>query len=78
MATTVLSEKGQLVIPATIRAQAGLSPGDRFTVEYRQDGQILLRRLPRDPLLALRGAYAGQDSLLAALLEDRAAEKTRG
>jgi len=78
MTTTTLSEKGQLVIPAAIRAEAGLAAGDRFAVEYHRDGRIVLRRLPRDPLLALKGAFAGKDSLVGALLQDRRSEKDRG
>lgn len=78
MATTTLSEKGQLVIPAAIRTEAGLAAGDRFTVEYHSDGRIVLRRLPKDPLLALKGAFAGKGSLVCALLDERRAEKDRG
>lgn len=74
MATTTLSEKGQLVIPAEIRTRLGLQRGDRFEIEVR-DGEVILRPLPRNPLLAMRGALKGSESLVEALLRERAAER---
>jgi len=74
MPTTILSEKGQIVIPAEIRTRLGLQRGDRFEVEASGD-DLILRRLPRNPLLALRGAFRGPDSLLEALLEERESER---
>jgi len=46
MSTTVLSERGQVVIPAEIRAQLGLEKGDRFDVEVSSEG-VVLKPLPR-------------------------------
>ncbi len=74
VATTVLSSKGQLVLPVSVRTEAGLHPGDRFSVQSLADGRILLQRLPPDPLMALRGAYQGEESLTAALLAERRRE----
>jgi AbrB family looped-hinge helix DNA binding protein len=42
METTRLSTKGQIVLPATIRASRAWVPGTEFTVEETSDG-ILLR-----------------------------------
>ncbi len=72
MWTTVVSAKGQVVIPARLRAQTDLRRGDRLTVELR-DGAVVLRQLPRGPLASLYGAFAGDDSLTAALLREHAA-----
>lgn len=77
MLTTTLSGKGQVVLPAEVRAKAGLLPGDRFAVSI-EDGIIMFKPLPRDPLTALKGAFGGTDSLLAALLADRSEERARG
>ncbi len=42
METTTLSTKGQLVIPASVRAALRLKPGNRFSVTVK-DGTILLK-----------------------------------
>ena len=75
MWTTVVSEKGQVVIPAELRAETDLRRGDRLTVELR-DGALVLRQLPRNPFAALYGAFAGGDSLTAALLREHVAEQS--
>ena len=77
LATTTLSEKGQVVIPAELRSMAGLRPGDRFDVELDGAGSLIFRPLPRDPLLALRGAFAGQGRLTDDLLAERGRERAR-
>ncbi|MBI3973192.1 MAG: AbrB/MazE/SpoVT family DNA-binding domain-containing protein [Chloroflexi bacterium] len=76
MPTTVLSDKGQVVIPAKIRTQLGLQRGDRFEVEASEEG-VVLRLVPRSPLLALRGAFKGPDSLTDVLLHEHRAERQR-
>ena len=43
--TTVLSQKGQLVLPVPIREQLNLSPGDDFEVAVEDDDTITLRRI---------------------------------
>ncbi|HVU25459.1 MAG TPA: AbrB/MazE/SpoVT family DNA-binding domain-containing protein [Opitutus sp.] len=39
--TTTLSSKGQLVLPAAARRKLRLSPGERLSVELRDDGVFL-------------------------------------
>jgi AbrB family looped-hinge helix DNA binding protein len=76
--TTTLSEKGQVVIPAELRAKAGLRPGDRFEVVLDESGSLIFRPLPRDPLLALRGTFSGAPRLTDDLLAERRRERRRG
>ncbi|HEY3115889.1 MAG TPA: AbrB/MazE/SpoVT family DNA-binding domain-containing protein [Chloroflexota bacterium] len=71
MITTVLSQKGQVVIPADVRARLGLTKVDRFEVETQGD-RVVLKRLPRHPFLELRGIVKGEDSLTEELLRERA------
>lgn len=73
---TVLSAKGQVVIPEGIRSRLGLQRGDRFEVEVNGES-VVLKPLPRNPLLELRGKYRGPDSLTEALLEERRLELER-
>ena len=61
--TTVLSQKGQIVLPNALREQLELRPGDDFEVGVEDDGLITLRRISRPPnsglvdhLLACPGA----------------------
>ncbi len=62
--TTVLSQKGQLVLPGPVREQLKLSPGDDFEVMIEDEDTICLRRVTRpanrglvDLLLACPGNF---------------------
>jgi AbrB family looped-hinge helix DNA binding protein len=43
--TTVLSQKGQIVLPVPVRQKLHLSPGDDFEVTVEDDETIVLRRV---------------------------------
>lgn len=43
--TTILSPKGQIVLPASVRQQLNLSPGDDFEVSVEDGDTITLRRI---------------------------------
>lgn len=43
--TTVLSQKGQIVLPGPVREQMGLHPGDDFEVFVEDEDTITLRRI---------------------------------
>lgn len=43
--TTVLSQKGQIVLPGVIRDQLHLQPGDDFEVTVEDEDTITLRRI---------------------------------
>ena len=53
--TTVLSKKGQIVLPAEIREKLGLKPGDDFEVTVDDDETIKLRRVSKPPNTGLVG-----------------------
>ncbi len=46
--TTVLSTKGQLIIPLRIREQLKLRPGDDFTIRV-DAGAVVLKKIQPDP-----------------------------
>jgi len=46
--TTLVSTKGQIVLPAEIRRQDGIEPGQEFEIERIDRGEYrLVRRQPR-------------------------------
>jgi AbrB family looped-hinge helix DNA binding protein len=45
--TTILSQKGQIVLPVPIRQELRLSPGDDFEVFIEEENTISLRRISR-------------------------------
>lgn len=47
--TTVLSKKGQIVLPSAIREKMQLSPGQDFEVLMDDEDTILLRRISSPP-----------------------------
>jgi len=72
-----VSSKGWVVIPSLFRRKIGLKPGMKMEVtEVR--GKIVLTPQAGNPVDELYGKLAGDDeSLTAALLADRAAERDR-
>jgi AbrB family looped-hinge helix DNA binding protein len=43
---TVLSSKGQIILPAELRRQDRIRPGQQFEVERVDAGQYLLKKVP--------------------------------
>jgi AbrB family looped-hinge helix DNA binding protein len=41
--TTIVSSKGQIVLPAELRHRDGIASGNRFSVERLEKGEYLLR-----------------------------------
>ncbi len=58
MATTTVSTKGQVVLPAEIRKRAKLEAGTKLAIEETAFG-IILVKIPKNPLAALYGAGKG-------------------
>lgn len=73
---TILSSKGQIVIPSKIRRKLRLKEGTKFNVAEK-DGQIILDPLSKDPIEEGYGMFAGAPSLLEILLQDRREENAR-
>ena len=47
--TTVISKKGQIVLPSSVREQMHLEPGQDFEVFIEDEDTITLRRISRRP-----------------------------
>jgi AbrB family looped-hinge helix DNA binding protein len=70
MTSSVVSEKGWVVIPHEIRKRYGLKKGDRVhVVDY--GGIISIVPTSKDPVKELRGLFKGSPSLTNALLASR-------
>ena len=70
---TTLSERGQIAVPAAIRAKFGLLAGQE--IEWVEDGKTIhLLPVPQDPIKQFQGSSRG---LTKALLAHRRNERER-
>ena len=66
---TIISRRGQTVVPSAIRQKYKIKDGDRLV--WIDDGQIIrVIPVPANPITALRGSAKGQN-LTKKLLEER-------
>ena len=73
---TLVTKRGQTVVPAAIRKRYRISEGDRLV--WVDDGSsIRIVPVAGDPISALRGSGKGE-GLLEHLLEERARDRDRG
>ena len=72
--TSVVTTKGQLVIPARLRRRFGIKKGTMVTFT-EDDGRIIVQPVTREFIRGLRGSLKGEPSVLAALLEERKRER---
>jgi AbrB family looped-hinge helix DNA binding protein len=72
--TSVVTTKGQLVIPARLRRRFGIKKGTMVTF-IEDDGRIIVQPVTREFIRGLRGSLSGEPSALAALLEERKRER---
>ena len=72
--TSVVTTKGQLVIPARLRRRFGIKKGTRVT--FLEDaGRIIVQPVTREFIRGLRGSLSDEPSALAALLDERKHER---
>ena len=75
MTATVMSTKGQIVLPQDVRKRLGLKPGQRFEVDVMSDGTILVIPIPKDILKHMK--LPGAEKLAKALKEEREKDEER-
>ncbi len=73
--SSVVTTKGQLVIPARLRRRFGIKKGTLVTF-VEDNGRIIVQPVTREFIRRLRGSLKGDPSALAALLEERQRERT--
>jgi len=75
--TTTMSAKGQVVIPADIRARLGLKPGVILHVE-EQDGAVRMVPQNENPIRAARGVLKWPKGSAVSYLKQVRAAENRG
>ncbi len=71
---TVVSSKGQIVIPAALRERLGIKTGTRLAVRS-EENQLILQPITREFIDSLLGCCKGKDSLVEARERDHRIEK---
>ena len=72
--TSVVTTKGQLVIPARLRRRFGIKKGTMVTFT-EDDGRIIVQPVTREFIRGLRGSLQGEPSALQILLDERKRER---
>jgi AbrB family looped-hinge helix DNA binding protein len=72
--TSVVTTKGQLVIPARLRRRFGIKKGTMVTF-MEDDGRIIVQPVTREFIRGLRGSLKGEPSALEVLLDERKRER---
>lgn len=72
--TSVVTSKGQLVIPARLRRRFGIKKGTLIAFA-EDDRRIILQPVTREFIHGLRGSLGGEPSALDLLLQERKRER---
>jgi AbrB family looped-hinge helix DNA binding protein len=72
--TSVVTSKGQLVIPARLRRRFGIKKGTLIAF-VEDDGRMVMQPVTREFVRGLRGSLNGEPSALKFLLEERRRER---
>ena len=76
MAIVKTSNRGQIVIPKSIRKQLKIVPGKKLSIRA-EGGNAVITPLPDDPVEAFCGIFQGRSSLTKALAKERRKDKDR-
>jgi AbrB family looped-hinge helix DNA binding protein len=74
MNKSVVTAKGQIVIPAKLRRKLGMKKGTRVSLS-EQDGVIMVQPVTDEYLRSLQGILGTKGKLLKALLEEKNKER---
>jgi len=72
--TSVVTTKGQLVVPARLRRRHGITKGTLIAF-LEDDGRIIVQPVTRQFIRGLRGSLKGEPSALSVLLQERKRER---
>ena len=71
---STVSSKGQVVIPAELRDQMGITSGTKVAIQ-REDNHLIVRPVTAEYIRRVRGCLQGNDSLVAAREREHRQEK---
>lgn len=71
---TIVTSKGQVVIPSKIRRQLGIKEGTHLQIDVDERKRLILTPVTREYVHSLRGKYKGK-GLMKALMADKKREK---
>lgn len=74
MVTTIVTTKGQIVIPSRMRRKLNIKKGTRLCIEEKGD-QLILYPLTDDYFKRMAGIASAKGKGVTALLEERAKDK---
>ncbi len=71
---SIVTSKGQLVIPARLRRRFGIKKGTTISF-LEENGRIVVQPVTREFIRGLRGSLKGEPSILEHLLGERKRER---
>jgi AbrB family looped-hinge helix DNA binding protein len=74
MDKTVVTVKGQVVIPARLRRKFGIKKGTQVYL-YERDGEIIVKPITDEYIRSMAGITGTKGKLLKALMEEKAKER---
>lgn len=74
METSVITTKGQVVIPVKIRKKYGIKSGTRVAF-IEKDGRVIIQPLDKDYFENLAGILDEKGKMLKSLMEDKKKER---
>jgi AbrB family looped-hinge helix DNA binding protein len=74
MGTSVVTVKGQIVVPAKIRRKFGIKKGTKI-VFVEQDGKLMIQPLNKNYFESLAGILGADGDMLKGLMEDKKKER---
>ena len=74
MTTTIVTTKGQIVIPSRIRRHLNIKKGTKLCIIEKEDG-IMLKPLTKEYFERMAGIASAKGKGVSALLDERAKEK---
>jgi AbrB family looped-hinge helix DNA binding protein len=74
MKTSVVTVKGQVVVPANIRRKFGIKKGTKIAF-IEQNGKLLIQPLDKNYFESLAGILGTEGKMLKSLMEDKKRER---
>lgn len=74
METSIITSKGQIVIPKKFRKKFAIKPGDKIGF-IEKDGNLIIRALNKEFFESFAGILKGGGDLLGELMKEKANEK---